>query len=167
MKIAFLAFTYSYSATTKKAGVLSSGPRVRSRADQGGKAAVDFVVVSIHDGLEYVDYPSRELMTWFRGVADAGANLVLGHHPHVVQGVEIYNGALLCYSLGNFVSDYSDEEVRRESYAKTAVTYFGARPLDVADLRTTETFILRCELAPGRIVAHSLTPMRTNETLSG
>ena len=53
--------------------------------------------------------------------------------------------------------------MRRESYAKTAITYFGARPLAVSDLRTTETFILRCELAPGRIVAHSVTPIRTND----
>jgi len=39
----------------------------------------------------------------FKRIADAGANLIIGHHPHVPQGIEIYKGIPLCYSLGNFV----------------------------------------------------------------
>ena len=67
MKIAFLAFTYSYSATARRPGCCPHNLGFVRKQVKAARRAVDFVVVSIHDGLEYVDYPSRELMTWFRG----------------------------------------------------------------------------------------------------
>src|SRR5205814_2618322 len=66
------------------------------------KKEVDCVVVSLHWGYEYVDYPSRGQQAFARRLVDAGAELVIGHHPHVVQGVEEYRGGLIAYSLGDF-----------------------------------------------------------------
>jgi len=67
---------------------------------------VDFTVVSIHWGPEYKQRPDYSLeVEPGRAFIDAGADLILGHHPHVVQSIEEYNGKLIFYSLGNFVFD--------------------------------------------------------------
>ncbi len=62
------------------------------------------VVIAIgHCGLEYVPYPPPYVVDAFRAIADAGADCVIGHHPHVPQGMEWHNGRPIFYSLGNFV----------------------------------------------------------------
>jgi poly-gamma-glutamate synthesis protein (capsule biosynthesis protein) len=62
------------------------------------------VVIAIgHCGLEYVPYPPPYVVAAFRAVADAGADCVIGHHPHVPQGIEWHHGRPIVYSLGNFV----------------------------------------------------------------
>ena len=62
------------------------------------------VVVAIgHCGLEYVPYPPPYVVEAFRAIVDAGADAVIGHHPHVPQGMEVYNDRPIFYSLGNFV----------------------------------------------------------------
>ena len=64
---------------------------------------VDCVVVSVHWGKEYLNYPPPSSISAAHRIIDAGAKLVLGHHPHVVQGIEHYRGGVICYSLGNFL----------------------------------------------------------------
>jgi hypothetical protein len=64
--------------------------------------AVDVLVVSIHADLEFMETPSRPRREIFRDLSSAGATIVLGHHPHVPQGVELTDGRLIAYSLGNF-----------------------------------------------------------------
>lgn len=66
------------------------------------KPQVDWIVVSIHWGSEYVAQPSKAQIELGHKLIDAGANVVVGHHPHVPQGVEEYNGGVILYSLGNF-----------------------------------------------------------------
>jgi hypothetical protein len=61
-----------------------------------------FVVVSLHWGIENVYYPSPEQQSLARVCVEAGAALVLGHHSHRFQGVEVYRGRPIVYSLGNF-----------------------------------------------------------------
>jgi poly-gamma-glutamate capsule biosynthesis protein CapA/YwtB (metallophosphatase superfamily) len=61
------------------------------------------VFVIAHCGPEYVPYPPDYIVSAFRSFADAGADCVIGHHPHVAQGVEWYHGTPIAYSLGNFV----------------------------------------------------------------
>jgi len=63
---------------------------------------VDCVVVSLHWGFEYVEYPCPSQQAFARRLIDAGAQLIIGHHPHVMQGIEEYRGGLIAYSLGNF-----------------------------------------------------------------
>lgn len=65
---------------------------------------VDVFVVLVHWGPEYKSESDRQ-KKWGRLMVDSGADLVIGHHPHVVQGVEIYKGVPIVYSLGNFVFD--------------------------------------------------------------
>ncbi len=76
--------------------------------------AVDHLLVCIHWGYEFVHVPSEKEIVLGRAMIDAGARAVLGHHPHVLQGVERYHGGVIAYSLGNFVFDM-DAPACRES----------------------------------------------------
>lgn len=72
---------------------------------------VDILVVSMHWGEEYVFYPSPRQQRTARAIINAGAQLVVGHHPHVVQAIERYKGGCILYSLGNF--QFGIPELRR------------------------------------------------------
>lgn len=65
----------------------------------------DYVLVSFHWGAEYKNYPGKRQKEYARACVDAGADLVIGHHPHVMQGIETYKGKTILYSLGNFIFD--------------------------------------------------------------
>ncbi len=65
----------------------------------------DILVVSFHWGKEFDFYPSADQQELAHLAVDGGADIVIGHHPHVLQGVEEYKDRLIFYSLGNFVFD--------------------------------------------------------------
>jgi hypothetical protein len=67
------------------------------------RPGVHVILVICHGGVEYIPFPPPYLAEAFRRIAGAGADLIIGHHAHVPQGVEIMNGVPICYSLGNFV----------------------------------------------------------------
>ncbi len=62
-----------------------------------------YIVVVLHWGTELADTPDVSQRWFARGLVDAGANAVIGHHPHVLQGIERYRSGVIAYSLGNFV----------------------------------------------------------------
>ena len=74
------------------------------------KQESDVVIVMAHGGVEEVPFPPIERQVQLRQLIDAGANLVIGHHPHVPQGWEQYNDGFIFYSLGNFLFDYPHAE---------------------------------------------------------
>lgn len=65
-------------------------------------AGADVIVVSFHWGTEKENYPDETQQALAHAAIDQGADLVLGHHPHVLQGIEKYQGKYIVYSLGNF-----------------------------------------------------------------
>lgn len=69
------------------------------------KKRCDVTIVSMHDGVEYAPKPSRHQIAFAHAAVDAGALLVVGHHPHVIQPNEEYKNGVIFYSLGNFVFD--------------------------------------------------------------
>lgn len=71
----------------------------------------DLVIVFMHWGLEYQDHPIADVQARARWLIDHGADLVIGGHPHWVQGMDEYKGKLIAHSLGNFIfdQDFSDE----------------------------------------------------------
>ena len=71
---------------------------IRSFREEGA----DVVIACCHWGIEKEYYPNDYQQTTAHELIDAGADLVIGNHPHVLQGVEEYNGKLILYSLGNF-----------------------------------------------------------------
>jgi poly-gamma-glutamate synthesis protein (capsule biosynthesis protein) len=82
-----------------------------ARAVEAVKACrreADVVVCQCHVGTEFNPVPAPRVVEGFRRLADAGASVVVGHHPHVPMGLEEYRGALIAYSLGNFLFDFRD-----------------------------------------------------------
>jgi len=67
---------------------------------QGGVPILQF-----HGGLEYVEEPTLAMETKLKRAVEAGAGLVVAHHPHVTQGLELFEGKLIAWSLGNFLFD--------------------------------------------------------------
>ncbi len=66
---------------------------------------VDWLIVSLHWGNEYLPQPEIWRIKFAKDLIDAGADLIHGHHPHVWQDPETYNGKLIFYSFGNFIFD--------------------------------------------------------------
>ena len=86
--------------------------RVRKAREEFPNA---LIFVSMHWGEEYVTSAPREHQRLAHTVIDAGANGVLGHHPHVLQPVEVYRGAPILYSMGNLVFDQRGLSKRRSA----------------------------------------------------
>ncbi len=97
--------TRTWTATGDSPGVAWAEVDRISADVAAAKAQADVVVVLLHFGLESRSEPSAGQKAQARAAIDAGAALVLGAHPHVLQGVEEYNGGLIAYSLGNFAFD--------------------------------------------------------------
>lgn len=85
----------------------SSHPTARNKVAEEAERS-DVVVVVAHGGVEYVPFPPPQRQTQLRGFVEAGADLVVGHHPHVPQGWEVHHGAPIFYSLGNFLFEQPD-----------------------------------------------------------
>lgn len=77
---------------------------------------VDILVVSNHWGIEFMDRPSVGNIRLARRMVDYGADIIVGHHPHVVQGVETYKNKIIAYSLGNFLFDMKWRDTYRKSF---------------------------------------------------
>lgn len=109
-KIAFLAYTYF-----KRAPYVANLDVENLKLEIGNlKSETDFIVVSMHAGDEYTHMPNQEQIYFARAAIDLGANIVIGHHPHWVQPVEIYNEKPIFYSLGNFVFDQEWSQKTKE-----------------------------------------------------
>lgn len=110
--VAFLSFSHiippGFTATSDKPGLAPGRVDMSAvaQAVRDAKAQYDYVIVSFHWGIEYEDYANGEQVRDAHTTIDAGADIVLSHHPHVIQGVEYYKGRLIAYSLGDFVFDH-------------------------------------------------------------
>ncbi|MGC9526588.1 MAG: CapA family protein [Limnospira sp.] len=99
---------------------------------------VDWVVVNYHWGVELAEYPGDWQIDLARYTIDQGADVVVGHHPHVLQGAEIYKGRPIVYSLGNFIfggnsrSDY-DTAILRVSLKQNRTMKVEFLPVEVRD----------------------------------
>ncbi len=107
-KIAFLAasrviFTGSWYATDNKLGMVGTyDPAMIIASIKEANANSDFVVIFVHWGVERNNYPEAYQRQMARQYIDAGADVVIGCHSHVMQGVEYYKGKPIAYSLGNY-----------------------------------------------------------------
>ena len=70
---------------------------------QNAKNNADYVIVIIHGGHEYYNLPSPRMQKQYRFYAEQGADIVVGHHTHCINGYEVYKGVPIYYSLGNFL----------------------------------------------------------------
>ena len=113
-RVALLAYTDDFAVPTQhrsfwraaeqKPGAALLHDHNQIKADiERLRPAADLVLVSFHWGYEYTSNVAAEQQKLGRLAIDAGADLVLGHYPHVPQGIEIYRGKPIVYSPSNFV----------------------------------------------------------------
>lgn len=135
IRFAFLAYNDQdvvpkrYGAAKKHPGTNIMDEEKMSKAVQAAKQQADVVIVSMHSGWEY-QKPNRHQASFAKAAIDAGAEIVIGHHPHVVQNIEQYKGKFILYSLGNFVFDQTrSPSVKQGVAVKIAFTKAGARSM--------------------------------------
>jgi len=138
--VAFLSFSHilpaGFIATDSRPG-LAPGRTDMDAVTLAIRAAADehdYVLVSFHWGVEYADNANAGQVRDGRAAIDAGADMVLSHHPHVIQGIEFYNGGLIACSLGDFVFDH---------YSR----------------KTGEAFVLDADLGPHGVANVRVTPV--------
>lgn len=150
LKIGFLAGCKrgEWSATNSRPGAADLDLRALiagiARLKSSGAEAV---IVACHWGVEFCSYPDPDQIRIGRALVDAGASLVLGHHPHTLQGMERWKGGLIVYSLGNFIMDMALDRP--------------PTPEALAD--AMETGLLRITLNRGGVVAAEMVPIRLVE----
>jgi poly-gamma-glutamate synthesis protein (capsule biosynthesis protein) len=139
-RIAFVGYSLRPRQYFSEAPPYSEGNGPRICADLATFAdSVDATVVSLHWGDEFIQEPSPEEIELARKVIDAGADVVIGHHPHVLRGIERYRRGVIAYSLGNFVCDMAWDRRLRETVVfsctlgRDGVQDFGVLPVYVND----------------------------------
>ena len=117
LRIAILGYVLAFSpeagmnmaqwaAGPGKPGLSVATPAVVSREVAAVRPLVDVVLVTVHGGTEYSQGPNKKMRDFTQAAIAAGAALVIGHHPHVLQGYRRTGDTLIAYSLGGFVFDY-------------------------------------------------------------
>ncbi len=126
-----------YGATENQPGTAALTPEAVRSAISAATDQADIVIPFFHWGVEYTLVPTEEQRAIARIAIDSGATLVVGSHPHWVQGVEWYRGRPIFYSLGNFVFDQEWSWETKQSV--------------ILHLWFTENRLLRYELVPAVI----------------
>ena len=138
IRVAFLSYSRvhptQFWAGRKKPGTAAANEMEVVADINAAKQMAELVVVSFHWGAELMDRPKDYQVRLAHAAIDAGADLVLGHHPHVLQGLELYRGKLIAYSLGNFA--------------------FGS-----GSRKCTESIILIAEFSGGKLVEVRAVPL--------
>lgn len=130
VRVGFVSATrvmpYHFAAGPGLPGVASAydEPRLTDAVREADRLA-DVVVVSVHWGDELAPQPDATQVRLGRALVDAGADVVVGHHPHVLQPVVRYRGAVIAYSLGNFVFSSGSPATRTTMLLRVGVLPYG------------------------------------------
>jgi poly-gamma-glutamate capsule biosynthesis protein CapA/YwtB (metallophosphatase superfamily) len=132
--------TRAWEATADSPGLAWGDPEIIAEDVMAARPHVDLVIVILHSGYEYIAEPSPDQMAAARAAIDAGADMVIGHHAHILQGIEFYNGKVIAYGLGNFAFEidgdpetallnvWLDRRGVRQMEIVPAVIRFGGQP---------------------------------------
>jgi len=146
IKFAFLAYNDAdvvpayYEASANRAGTAFMRIDKMTEAVNEAKQKADFVIISMHAGIEYAGKPNNSQANFAHAAIDAGADLVIGHHPHVLQTLEKYKGKYIFYSLGNFVFDQPQSKETKEDlaikiyFAKNGINKISLLPIIMENL---------------------------------
>lgn len=134
--IAFLSFSEitppNFAATSKRSGTAYTLDNAKvNRAIAAASKQADYVIVSFHWGVEGSYSPNARQVREGRAAIRAGADLVLSHHPHVIQGVEFYRKGLIAYSLANFLFDPADMRRHDSLLIHATMTRKGVKDVSV------------------------------------
>jgi poly-gamma-glutamate synthesis protein (capsule biosynthesis protein) len=119
--VGLVSFCYGPPAGKSSPGAAPCDFKSMQKGLQAARAGADVVIAALHDGLEYSDVPPARTRGRFHFLAENGADIVMGHHPHVLQGLEWWNGVPILYSLGDLLSDNSLPEVAKSNFSRMAM----------------------------------------------
>lgn len=122
-------------AGKKSAGVLSFDTGDVFQAVSEAREDADIVVVGAHWGLEYTRTCTEDQRSLAHSLVDAGADIVIGTHAHTLEPIELYNGGIIFYGLGNFVSDDAWARARDSVIVRFDVAADGSSQFEVIPLR--------------------------------
>lgn len=105
------------------------------------RSQADIVLVAFHWGAEKRTTPKDYQLDVARASIDAGADAVIGHHPHVLQGIEIINGKPVLYSLGNYAFGSSSNSARDSALARFTIEEGQIRGLELVPLHVHNKFV--------------------------
>jgi len=124
--IIFLAFNKTYAKSCADEEIIET---IKSTSSKNSE---NFIIINMHWGNEYQLTSSLKQQKLAHKMIDAGADLIIGHHPHVVQEVEIYKNKLIFYSLGNFIFDQYFSKNTQEGLAIEVEIYSAQKvPRDI------------------------------------
>lgn len=140
-RIAFLSFTDNvpdgFTPSKSRPGVAIGRNRNKVKAAiKSAKKKADYVIVSFHWGVEQSYTANSQQIRDAHAAVRAGADMVLSHHPHVVQGFEFYHHKLIAYSLGNFIFPYKTTEGR-----KSVILHATLTPKGTIDASVTPVYL--------------------------
>jgi poly-gamma-glutamate synthesis protein (capsule biosynthesis protein) len=145
LKVGFLSYTdlpaQGDTPLPDKPGIARVDPGTLTGEVKGAEKDIDVLVVSFHWGVEYKSAPTERQKELAHKAIDAGADLVLGHHPHVLQPVEIYKNKPIIYSMGSFVFDVRPWPSTRRSQVYT----FELNPGKARLVKKTPIKIVNCQ----------------------
>ena len=176
-RIAYVAATENIPAhflsSSTRGGVANGNDLTRLvAAVRAAHKQADIVIVSVHWGVEQSYTPTARQKHDARALIDAGADVVLSHHPHVMQGIDTYKGKLIAYSLGNFLFPYKTVEGRKSfilrfEYGRKGVANITAVPVYLGEWgRPVVQTGASARSILGRLAAISK-PMGTRLTIKG
>ncbi|MGC8825930.1 MAG: CapA family protein [Anaerolineae bacterium] len=168
LRLAFFAYEglhAAYQASASAAGCMRLDPESAGRAIAGARSDSDLIIVSVHWGEEYHSLPNAYQRRVAQQLADAGADIIIGHHPHVVQPVEWVQGkdrahpTLVAFSLGNFLFDqwFSDETMQSAILLVTAGRD-GVREFGLVPTLSQQGRVFPSQGAPAEAVLSRLLP---------
>lgn len=122
VNIAFLSYSLTFPeeffAGADRSGTAPGYPQIFTADIALEKKTADCVIVSFHWGGEGEDKPKPYQIATAHKAVEAGADIVIGHHPHVLQGVEFYGNGVIFYSLGNFAFGSISNNSKRSMIAR-------------------------------------------------
>ncbi len=140
LRVGLIGFTSTFPesawAGPSKPGVAYSDYDRAGGLIRQARSLCDVLVVSFHGGTELAVEPNDVQKAFARLAIDAGADVFLGHHPHVIQPMEIYKGKPIIYSLGNFLFVSPHSETRLTVAARIRLSTSGVESIDFLPLDT-------------------------------
>jgi poly-gamma-glutamate synthesis protein (capsule biosynthesis protein) len=116
------------------------------------RLSTDAVVVSLHWGEEFLELPSLEEVDAGRRIIDGGASVIVGHHPHVVRPAERYKDGIICYSLGNFLTDMIwQPALRQGAVLECKLSPAGVSAVAMSSTRVDDEFRARLDTRAPRV----------------
>lgn len=126
LTVGLVAFCYGPPAGRATPGAAPCDVDSMRKALAAARAGADFVIAVLHDGLEYSDVPPRQTRSRLHFLAENGADIVVGHHPHVLQGLEWWGDVPIACSLGDLLFHNSLPHVAERNFSRIAMGRYGA-----------------------------------------